>query len=75
MKTYFAALLTFTLTVSAIAQTTDDNNAKSPNRHHTRPPYSGPVKHHSKTRRAHVVKAGTPTANPQKPTSDHIVAH
>ena len=76
MKTYLvAALLAFTLTVSALAQTTGDNNPKSPNRHHTRPPYSGPAKHHKPSHHSIVHNAGIHGAHQPKPKSDHVVAH
>ncbi|HXL72212.1 MAG TPA: hypothetical protein VN963_01185 [bacterium] len=75
MKTYLTAvLLTFTFAVSALAQTAGDNNPKSPNRHHTRPPYSGHSKHH-KIFRPELYKSGTPNAKQMKPKSDHVVAH
>jgi hypothetical protein len=75
MKTYLtAALLAFILTVSASAQTAGDNNPKSPNRHHTRPSYSGSAKHHknSQSRLAH---SSSHKSHQPKPTSDHVVAH
>ncbi len=74
MKTYLTAALALSLTVSALAQTTGDNSPKSPNRHHTRVPYTG-VKHHNsvhhtQTRNPHFHKANQP-----KPKSNHVVAH
>lgn len=76
MKTYLAAgFLVFTLTVSALAQTAMDNNPKSPNRHHTRLPYSGPAKHHKTSHHSNVHVAGIHRAHQPKPKSDHVVAH
>jgi hypothetical protein len=76
MKTYLAtAFLTFTLTVSALAQTAGDNNPKSSHRHHTRPPYSGPLKPHKHSHHSIVHHANVQKAHLSKPTSDHVVAH
>ena len=67
MKTLFVALFGFILTASALAQTAGDNNAKSPNRHHTRPPYAGPAKHHAKSRPPRPLPPGKPPAHQPKP--------
>jgi hypothetical protein len=76
VKTYLAAaLLAFALTVSTSAQTAGDNNPKSPNRHHARPPYSGPAKHHKPTQHLIVHNAAIHRAHQPKPKSDHVVAH
>ncbi len=75
MKIYLITiLLAFTLTVSVSAQTAGDNNPKSPNRHHTRPPYLGPSKHDKQAHHATVHKAGLHQTHQPKPKSDHIVA-
>jgi hypothetical protein len=75
MKTYLTtALLTFSLTASVFAQTVDDNNPKSPNRHHTRPPYTGPAKHHPKSRPLRALAPGQPPAHQPKPRLDHVAA-
>jgi hypothetical protein len=74
MKTYLtAAFLAFSLTVSALAQTAGDNNPKSPNRHHTRPPYAG-SKHHKGSHHS-LTRSGSHKANQPKPKSNHVVAH
>lgn len=76
MKTYLiAALSALTLTVSALAQTAGDNNPQSPNRHHIRPPYSGPAKHHKHLHHSIGPNAAIHQVHQLKPKSDHVVAH
>ena len=76
MKNYLlTASLVFLTAAPALAQTTDSNNPKNPNRHHTRPPYSGPTtRHHSHPPANLSAKARTPSAR-FTPLSDHVVAH